>query len=330
MNFLPMQSPLQWNGYTPLMDPYKYLYPTAQPQVPLYSLAMYNGGAFQGMERFQDFHSLYPVPASSSDFKELSLKEILDLSEDLLLDSDDEEDSSSSNYDDDDDPLMTTPILEPHMFVPPPILSSCVSRDIVHPITPSNSSNTLADDMENPKKRRRESNSTAASVSSSTPPPRFREYQAGKWSCMFEELLAYKEEHGDACVPYTYKRNRALARWVKRQRYQYRLMVSGQPSTMTQDRANALDAIGFCWDFQASNWMEQLEQLKEFQAKHGHVRVPSQYPENPSLAVWVKCQRRQHTLKLQGKPHNITAERIAVLDQLGFAWEGRSSKKQRV
>ncbi|GKY94304.1 hypothetical protein MPSEU_000396200 [Mayamaea pseudoterrestris] len=316
MNYLQSPFPqghLLYNGYT-VLDPKNYVVPG---QLPLFSLAFYNGSHMQqhqGSEQFQDCHPLQPVSSTFDEFKDMTLKDILDFSEDLLLENEEPADE--------DDPLMTTPILETPFFAPPPILSSAISRDIVHPISPSNS--ITADELEeHTKKRRRGSNESAST-------PRFREYQAGQWTSMFEALLAYKEQHGDVLVPYTYKENRALARWVKRQRYQRRLFLQGQPSTMTADRAAALDAIGFCWDFQSSNWLDRLEELKDFKRETGHCNVPSLYPENPTLATWVKCQRRQHTLRLQGKPHNITPQRIAELDRLGFTWEIRCAKKQRV
>lgn len=308
-----MQGPPAWNGF-PLMDPKKYVYPG---QIPLFSLAFYDGGtSIEGAPpQFDDTRPLHPVPVSGDDFKDLSLKEILDLSEELL--------SESHDDDDDDDPLMTTPILEPPPLVPPPNLSSSISMDIVHPISPNGSLHVL----ENTKKRRRGSNETSTS---SIMTPRFREYQAGQWSTMFDALCEYNKKYGNCMVPYTYAENRALARWVKRQRYQYKLWKEGQPSTMTPDRARALSNIGFCWDSQTSCWMERLEELKQFKEENGHCNVPSQYPENPQLATWIKCQRRQYKLLKEGKPYNITPQRIDELNRLGFTWEIRSPKKQRV
>ena len=74
---------------------------------------------------------------------------------------------------------------------------------------------------------------------------RFRSYQSGQWSTRFRELCEYKEKNGHCLVPHNFSENLALARWVKRQRCQYRRMKEGQHSTSSDDRKKALDDIGF-------------------------------------------------------------------------------------
>jgi Helicase associated domain len=53
--------------------------------------------------------------------------------------------------------------------------------------------------------------------------------------------------------------------------------------------------------------------------------VPSTYPENPQLATWVKCQRRQYKLLKDGKTSNMSLGRIEKLEELGFIWEMRKN-----
>lgn len=89
-------------------------------------------------------------------------------------------------------------------------------------------------------------------------------------------------------VPHTYKENPPLARWVKRQRYQYKLKVEGKISTMTDERVALLENIGFIWDSHAAAWAEKLQELKEYTKLRGDCNVPSTYPGNPQLATWVK------------------------------------------
>lgn len=158
---------------------------------------------------------------------------------------------------------------------------------------------------------------------------RFRPYQAGQWSEKFEELCQYRDKMGHCLVPHTFSENLALARWVKRQRYQYKLMVEGKSSTMTQDRVEALEDIGFVWDSQGAAWGDRLHELRIFKEEFMHCNVPSNYCENPRLATWIKCQRRQYKLYQEGKPSNMTPQRIHELERLGFEWELRSYKKAR-
>jgi hypothetical protein len=115
---------------------------------------------------------------------------------------------------------------------------------------------------------------------------------------------------------------------VKRQRYQYKLKADGQMSTMTDERITLLENIGFIWDSHAAAWAEKLYELKDFHRERGHCNVPSTYPENPQLATWVKCQRRQYKLLRDGKTSNMTMDRIVELENVGFVWEVRKSWDQ--
>jgi hypothetical protein len=157
-------------------------------------------------------------------------------------------------------------------------------------------------------------------------PRRFRPYQAEQWTEKFEELCEFRKVNGHAAVPHTYKENPSLARWVKRQRYQYKLKNEGKQSTMTDERVDALEKIGFVWDSHGAAWHERLSELRDYRTTTGHCNVPSNYPSNPQLATWVKCQRRQYKLFWDGKTSNMTLERIAELEKIGFEWELRAHK----
>jgi hypothetical protein len=156
---------------------------------------------------------------------------------------------------------------------------------------------------------------------------RFRPYQAELWTVKFAELLEFKQQKGHCCVPYTYGENPALARWVKRQRYQYKLKIEGKQSTMTDERVAALEEHGFIWDSHGAAWQERWNELAEYQELYGNCNVPSNYASNPQLATWIKCQRRQYKLYFEGKANTTTPERIAELESLGFEWELRKSSK---
>eukprot|EP00980_Cylindrotheca_fusiformis_P003912 scaffold867_cov112-Cylindrotheca_fusiformis.AAC.10 len=86
---------------------------------------------------------------------------------------------------------------------------------------------------------------------------------------------------------------------------------------MTDQRIGRLEAIGFVWDAHARSWEQHFEELKEFQRCNGHNRAPP-YQEYPELATWVKSQRRQYKLFLKGQKSQMTRERIAALEAIGF------------
>ena len=180
-----------------------------------------------------------------------------------------------------------------------------------------------------PKKRSREDFEACEEDDDGEGGRRFRPYQAGQWSEKFAELCTYREQMGHCLVPHTFSENLPLARWVKRQRYQYKLMRDGKASTMTEERVKALEDIGFVWDSQGAAWGERLAELRQYRQEFGHCNVPSNFSQNPQLATWVKCQRRQYKLHQEGKPSNMTPQRVREPENLGFEWELRSYKKAR-
>eukprot|EP00980_Cylindrotheca_fusiformis_P029085 scaffold22714_cov155-Cylindrotheca_fusiformis.AAC.2 len=157
---------------------------------------------------------------------------------------------------------------------------------------------------------------------------RFRVYQSGLWAVRFAELLQFKQENDHCCVRHGGEKYPVLARWVKRQRYQYKLRMEGKPSTMTDSRVSALERIGFVWKSHGAAWMERFQELKELVTTSGTCSISMASENNMKLATWVKCQRRQYKMYMQGKPTSITPERIAALESIdGFEWEIRKCSK---
>ena len=89
-------------------------------------------------------------------------------------------------------------------------------------------------------------------------PARFLTLTVACWRCFHSQ------------VPHTYAENPPLARWVKRQRYQYKLKIENKQSTMTDERIIMLENIGFIWDSHAAAWEEKLNELKEYTQLRGN------------------------------------------------------------
>lgn len=164
-----------------------------------------------------------------------------------------------------------------------------------------------------------------SSSDSSSENQRFKPFHEEKWSHRYKELVEFHKKFGHSAVPHTYPMNPQLARWVKRQRRQYKLQKEGRPSTMTLERLELLATVGFIWDSHDLNWREKLEMLTAFRMSHGHCNVPSNYGDK-KLATWVKCQRRQYKLYRDGKPSAMTVDRISALEHVGFEWEIRNTR----
>ena len=307
----------------------------------LFSMAMYDFESM-GQQQVQEplpVHQAAPAFHPVDEYKDMSLKQLLDLSDDYLFNEEDEANMDQSAL------LNPLPLNVPagqsvaqaaqanHYHNEPVMSLSNMGmtpmdsgldmhfESHVIPMMPTSASNQ--------KKRRRQISDDEESDEDLNNEGRFRPYQAGQWAERFADLKVYREATCNCLVPHTYKENLPLARWVKRQRYQYKLMMEGKSSTMTEERVKALEEIGFVWDSQGAAWGERLEELKEFRTIYMHCNVPSNYSENPQLATWVKCQRRQYKLHMEGKPSNMTPTRIRELGSIGFEWLLRSYNKAR-
>jgi Helicase associated domain len=301
-------------------------------------------------------HAEQPIFHPVDDYKDLTLKEILDLSDDIIMNDDARFQSNTVQYNDfgfnantftfNNVPQLLNSTLMPSfepsnrnhhdqvlslsldpqqmIFQNQQAQSQNLHRHVQQQLVPSSGL------KKRPFEYDKESHLENSNEDSSESDRRFRPYQAGQWSEKFVELCKFKERTGHCLVPHTYQENLALARWVKRQRYQYKLMLECKATTMTPERVKALDEIGFVWDSQGAAWGDRLGELQQFRQLFKHCNVPSNYFDNPRLATWIKCQRRQYKLYIENKPSNMTPQRIQHLESLGFEWGLRSHKKQRV
>jgi len=108
-----------------------------------------------------------------------------------------------------------------------------------------------------------------------------------------------------------YQKDPVLRRWVNAQRQKYR------SETISAKRVRLLEKVeGFVWDVKEARWFEMHRRLSLF-AKHnnGSCIVPQHYSPDPQLACWVSNQRH--------RKHQLSAERINMLDALGFVWDVR-------
>ena len=210
---------------------------------------------------------------------------------------------------------------------PPPRISRSSSIAVVTPDPPMMSRKRKKEDNNDDRYNTRLPSLSSSSTSSS---PRFRSHQAEGWMSKYEELLDYRLQFGHCLVPNQYSDNPSLAEWVKRQRYQYKLKGMGKHTSMSNDRIIALEKLGFVWNSHDAVWEERLKELKEFKhVNHGDTNVPSLYPPNPQLAVWVKRQRRQYKFLCEGKSTTITKIRVNMLREIDFSWSGRRNKSEQ-
>jgi Helicase associated domain len=161
------------------------------------------------------------------------------------------------------------------------------------------------------------------------------------WKKHYEELKQFKQRFGHCNVPARYTENRKLGIWVGAQRQQYRSLqqprkgsTRRRPPPLNQKRIDLLNELGFVWTVRsrdtttADSWDRRMQDLAEFNATHGHCRVPAIYPLNPELGAWVEAQREQYKIYTKGKREGetlsaamtLTPERVKQLTDMGLVW----------
>jgi len=132
---------------------------------------------------------------------------------------------------------------------------------------------------------------------------------AFRWERMYEQLFAYKTEHGDCLVPRSWSENPQLGIWAKTQRR--------NRSKLTEDRRQKLDDLGFDWDPEATRFELRCKELAAYKNEFGDCLVPREWQENPQLGTWVHKRRRRRSY--------LTEAEFQKLDEIGFVWDPPSA-----
>ena len=133
------------------------------------------------------------------------------------------------------------------------------------------------------------------------------------WETRFQELVAYKEEHGNCLVSIGWEKNKQLGKWIHQQRT---LKKRGK---LDADKNKLLDELGFIWEPDQHVWETRFQELAAYKQEHGNCLVARSY-ENKQLASWVNNQRHL------GKKGKLEADKIKRLDELGFVWDPRKKR----
>ena len=102
------------------------------------------------------------------------------------------------------------------------------------------------------------------------------------WMHRFHELCEYNRIHGNCLVPQKYPLNPSLGLWVKKQRAQYKNFLSSNTSSMTPERIELLDSVGFSWDAVPEDWNARYAELQDYHSQHGDCLVPQVSSEDIS------------------------------------------------
>ena len=127
------------------------------------------------------------------------------------------------------------------------------------------------------------------------------------WEVGFSKLLQFQEAEGHCMVPDGFKLDGFnLGVWLTRQRK--------RKDSMSPERKQRLDDLGFNWDPKAEFWEEGFSKLLQFRETEGHCRVVIKHKQDGfNLGAWVSNQRT--------KQDSMSSERRQKLDDIGFVWD---------
>jgi hypothetical protein len=137
------------------------------------------------------------------------------------------------------------------------------------------------------------------------------------WELNFTALKKFHAEYGHCRIPHKSKTYKKLAIWVTNQRARY------SKGNLTDDRIASFESLAMEWDYLNTEWERNFNALKEFRANHGHCRVPNRYKQNKRLGIWVSNQRARYS------KGNLTPDRTARLEAIGFEWNPSSTDWER-
>jgi hypothetical protein len=137
-----------------------------------------------------------------------------------------------------------------------------------------------------------------------------------KWEKMVAQLEHFYTRHGHSLV--SSEQNPELARWCKTIRCNYRHQLTGttkgsQPM-LSEEKLQVLAELKFVWNVQTFQWNQRFREACSFRARHGHFHVPLK----EDLGIWIHNQKCNYRALLQGKPSQLTPDRLAALTSIGF------------
>merc|ERR1719162_1747062 len=101
------------------------------------------------------------------------------------------------------------------------------------------------------------------------------------------------------------------------QRTNYKRLVRGEQSLLSEERKKKLEDIGFVWEVFVA-WETRYEELVEYKRSHGDCNRPKSYKANPHLGVWAVNQRTNYKRLVRGEQSLLSEERKKKLEDIEF------------
>ena len=131
----------------------------------------------------------------------------------------------------------------------------------------------------------------------------------------FAELVKFKKKHGHTNVSQLDEKHKALGQWVTRTRQ--------TRDELSDEQRGRLEGIGFVWELKKewmeSQWEIRFGELLDYRKQNGDTLVPQDCPGWYTLSRWVSRMRQTR--------NDLSKERIARLDEVGFVWNARAAER---
>jgi superfamily II DNA or RNA helicase/transposase len=141
---------------------------------------------------------------------------------------------------------------------------------------------------------------------------------APSWDEYYGAARAYRQVHGNVEIPSTWitQDELRLGTWWNKQKIYY------NAGELSEDRVALLEKLGIIWNQLDENWMRTYTDARRLKEHNGHLLVDENYvtPHGIVLANWFNAQRQRRRV---GK---LSDERIALLDEIGFSWNGVAAR----
>lgn len=132
------------------------------------------------------------------------------------------------------------------------------------------------------------------------------------WKKNFSALSEFFGQKGHLDVPEKWPKRPGLRGWVNKQRESYK------KGNMREDRIAMLSKLGFVWAPLDESWNIRYAELVEFKKTFGHCDIRER--DNLKLAQWATDLRKRKRGRTELSP-----ERLAQLNALGFVWDTREA-----
>ncbi len=157
------------------------------------------------------------------------------------------------------------------------------------------------------------------------------------WDYRLSLAREYKQAHHGAPVPSQYITEEGiwLGSWISRQKQR----VKKNDPTLTAAQSAALEELFHTEMAQAAarvrrprgvqrdlNWQRNYRRAKAYYKKYGDLLVPASYIDETGfrLGVWISNLRAAR--KTRPNSSQVSAEHIALLDEIGMEWDAREAK----